>query len=85
MEQLCWVRPLPQPHPPLATHPTGVHLEGPFISGQKKGAHPEQFIQSLLSQSAVMETYGCLDNVSVVTLAPELEGAGDTIRWLRSE
>ena len=61
---------------------TGVHVEGPFISREKKGAHPEQFIQSLLSPGAVVRTYGCLDNVRVVTLAPELEGAQDTIRWL---
>lgn len=61
-------------------------MEGPFISREKKGAHPQQFIQSLLSPSAVMRTYSCLDNVRVVTLAPELEGAQDTIRWLsRSE
>ena len=61
-------------------------MEGPFISQEKKGAHPQQFIQSLLSPSAVMRTYSCLDNVRVVTLAPELEGAQDTIRWLsRSE
>ncbi|CAI8019600.1 N-acetylglucosamine-6-phosphate deacetylase [Geodia barretti] len=60
----------------------GVHVEGPFISREKKGAHPEQFIQSLLSPGAVVRTYGCLDNVRVVTLAPELEGAQHTIRWL---
>ena len=60
----------------------GTHLEGPFISSQKKGAHSENFIQSLLSPSTVMETYGSLDNVCIITLAPELEGAQDTIRWL---
>lgn len=61
---------------------TGAHLEGPFINQQKKGAHSENFIQSHLSPSAVMATYGCLDNVRIITLAPELEGAEETIKWL---
>lgn len=52
----------------------GVHLEGPFISSEKKGAHPEQYLRTFSSggMSDLMEAYGSLDNVSMVTLAPEL-------------
>ncbi|XP_077415776.1 N-acetylglucosamine-6-phosphate deacetylase [Vanacampus margaritifer] len=57
----------------------GVHLEGPFISAEKKGAHPECFLRTFLDGDAAMadllEVYGGLDNVAVVTLAPELEGS----------
>ena len=53
----------------------GVHLEGPFINPEKRGAHPQPFVISpdrgLLGQ--MME----LCPVRMVTLAPELEGAGD--------
>lgn len=53
----------------------GVHVEGPFISLEKKGAHPEQFLQTFSGPglSDLLRTYGSLDAVSVVTLAPELE------------
>lgn len=52
----------------------GFHLEGPFISVEKKGAHPEQFLRTFKSGGVedLMEAYGSLDNVAMVTLAPEL-------------
>lgn len=62
----------------------GVHLEGPFISLEKKGAHPEQFLQTFSSPglSDLIRTYGSLDPVSVVTLAPELAHSGSVVRDL---
>lgn len=52
----------------------GVHLEGPFISLEKKGAHPEQYLRTFQSggMKDLLDTYGTLDNVAMVTLAPEL-------------
>ena len=60
----------------------GVHCEGPFISSQKKGAHLEEYIQNSLSPESLLECYGCLDNVAIVTVAPELPGANEAIKWL---
>lgn len=62
----------------------GVHLEGPFISAEKKGAHPERFLQTFSGPglSDLLRTYGSLDAVSVVTLAPELEHSGAAVKEL---
>ncbi|EGD72609.1 amidohydrolase domain-containing protein 2 [Salpingoeca rosetta] len=63
----------------------GVHLEGPFINPDKKGAHPKHLIQPLEAGMASIETtYGPdLSNVAIVTLAPELEHAPRVIQDLR--
>ncbi|KAJ0058520.1 hypothetical protein NL108_016383, partial [Boleophthalmus pectinirostris] len=62
----------------------GVHVEGPFISAQKKGAHPEQYLRTFSSPglSDLLQTYGTLEPVRVVTLAPELEHSGGVVREL---
>ncbi|GAA6222137.1 N-acetylglucosamine-6-phosphate deacetylase [Lates japonicus] len=62
----------------------GFHLEGPFISLEKKGAHPEQYLQTFRSGGVedLMEVYGSLDNVAMVTLAPELAGSQSVVREL---
>ncbi|KAK6475994.1 N-acetylglucosamine-6-phosphate deacetylase-like [Huso huso] len=62
----------------------GVHLEGPFISREKKGAHPEQCLRSFQAGGFqdLLDTYGSLDNVALVTLAPELPRGQEVIREL---
>ncbi|MBN3277400.1 NAGA deacetylase, partial [Polyodon spathula] len=62
----------------------GVHLEGPFISREKKGAHPEQCLRSFQAGGFqdLLDTYGSLDNVALVTLAPELPRSHEVIREL---
>ncbi|KAJ8253671.1 hypothetical protein COCON_G00202830 [Conger conger] len=62
----------------------GLHLEGPFISLEKKGAHPEKYLRSLNTGGAgeLLETYGQLDKVSIVTLAPELPNSLPVVREL---
>lgn len=62
-----------------------MHCEGPFINSKKKGAHQECFIESALAPSRLSDCYGSLDNVRLLTLAPELQGSEETIRWLREE
>lgn len=64
--------------------PLGVHLEGPFISEEKKGAHPPKFLRTFKAGGVtdLLETYGQLDNVVMVTLAPELSNSGPVIQEL---
>ncbi|XP_030592395.1 N-acetylglucosamine-6-phosphate deacetylase [Archocentrus centrarchus] len=62
----------------------GFHLEGPFISAEKKGAHPEKYLRAFKSRGFedLTEAYGSLDNVAMVTLAPELPGSQSVVREL---
>ena len=60
-----------------------MHLEGPFISTHKKGAHDEQYIKSFPNgYKDVQDMYGDLQNVAIVTLAPELERSSEVIQEL---
>ncbi|XP_031848829.1 N-acetylglucosamine-6-phosphate deacetylase [Nomia melanderi] len=61
----------------------GIHLEGPFISPSKKGAHPENYIKQLDNGfKTLIDMYGTLENVCLVTIAPELPNAQNTIEEL---
>lgn len=72
--------------PPLSFL-SGVHLEGPFISREKRGAHPEAYLRSFEDNAFhdVLATYGSLDNVRIVTLAPELERSHEVIQALTAQ
>lgn len=59
----------------------GAHVEGPFISSQKPGAHNICDIKSL-ENSNLLDTYGSLENIGIVTLAPELHGSMEVIKLL---
>lgn len=59
----------------------GIHIEGPFINKEKKGAHPTQHIRTFESGFAdLVDVYGSLDNVKMLTLAPELPLACEVIK-----
>jgi N-acetylglucosamine-6-phosphate deacetylase len=62
----------------------GVHLEGPFLHPQKRGAHPQAYLLPLTLENVkqVLGDYGKL--VKVMTLAPELDETGEVIHYLRS-
>ena len=62
----------------------GVHVEGPFISEDKKGAHAQQHLKvPIQGMEDVKTVYGPgLENVSIVTIAPELERSGEVIEEL---
>jgi N-acetylglucosamine-6-phosphate deacetylase len=52
----------------------GVHLEGPFISAEKRGAHAAAHIA--IPDTELLARLLDLGPVRMITLAPELEGAG---------
>jgi N-acetylglucosamine-6-phosphate deacetylase len=54
----------------------GVHVEGPFISREKRGAQPSQFIRDPTPQSCALLLEHA-DMIKRITLAPELPGALD--------
>lgn len=62
----------------------GIHLEGPFISKEKKGAQKEDYI--IAADAALIEKLDELSGglVKLVSIAPETEGAIDCIKRLNS-
>jgi N-acetylmuramic acid 6-phosphate etherase/N-acetylglucosamine-6-phosphate deacetylase len=60
----------------------GLHLEGPFLSSAKRGAHPESALREP-SQEA-LDALLSLPLLKLVTLAPELPGALAAIARLRA-
>ncbi|WP_068469272.1 N-acetylglucosamine-6-phosphate deacetylase [Candidatus Protochlamydia phocaeensis] len=61
----------------------GIHLEGPFLNAKQAGAHSPSFLNQALT--SLEGCYGSLKGVRMVTLAPELPGALEAIRQLKSQ
>ncbi|MFB2921245.1 MULTISPECIES: N-acetylglucosamine-6-phosphate deacetylase [Aerosakkonema] len=62
----------------------GVHLEGPFLNPEKRGAHPAEYLLPLTIDNVKRVLGDYADIVKVITLAPELDATGEVIRYLRS-
>ncbi|NJK67245.1 MAG: N-acetylglucosamine-6-phosphate deacetylase [Microcoleus sp. CSU_2_2] len=62
----------------------GVHLEGPFLNPQKRGAHPIEFLLPLTIENVKQVLGDCADIVKLITLAPELDSTGEVIPYLQS-
>ncbi|PSF32260.1 N-acetylglucosamine-6-phosphate deacetylase [Aphanothece hegewaldii CCALA 016] len=74
-------------HPQTSTQKAqilGVHLEGPFLNVEKRGAHAAEYLlrPSLEAVEDILEKYTHL--VKIVTLAPELDLEGEVIQYLDS-
>ena len=63
--------------------PLGLHLEGPFLSLRRAGAHRTSAIEN--ASPAVWDPFLEHDALRLVTLAPELEGALEHIQRLRQQ
>lgn len=68
--------------PTAGAEPLGIHLEGPYISLHKRGAHMPSWLRMPNvdeTERILAFTQGCL---RIITLAPELPGAAAMIRRL---
>ncbi len=59
----------------------GIHLEGPFINLQKHGAQDKEYVQT--ANFELIENY--MNEVKMITLAPEISGSEDFIKRLTKE
>jgi N-acetylglucosamine-6-phosphate deacetylase len=64
--------------------PLGIHLEGPFISHAKRGAHPPENLRDPSPQALDRFWQASRGTIRMMTVAPELSGAVETIRHARS-
>ena len=61
--------------------PLGFNLEGPFLAASRRGAHdPAHLAAPAEAPPPALEAL--VDGLRVLTIAPELAGATDLIRWL---
>lgn len=66
----------------LGATPLGWHLEGPMLSPARRGVHDPRWLRP--PSAAVIEGWTRDAGVRMVTLAPELDGAGPVLRELVS-
>jgi N-acetylglucosamine-6-phosphate deacetylase len=63
--------------------PLGFNLEGPFINPARKGAQNPAHIR-VPAEVATADLEPLVDGLRITTIAPEIPGALDLIRWLRA-
>jgi N-acetylglucosamine-6-phosphate deacetylase len=64
--------------------PLGIHLEGPFISHEKRGVHPPKNLLQPSPQAFDRFWQASAGNIRMMTIAPELPDAVETIRYART-
>ena len=66
----------------LFAMPLGLHLEGPFLAPERRGAHPAKHLRAPDPSLVADEGWSRQSGVALVTLAPELPRALDVVREL---
>lgn len=61
----------------------GVHLEGPFLNPEKRGAHPSEYLLPLTIDNVKRVLGNYANVVKVITLAPELDPTDRVIPYLQ--
>lgn len=63
----------------------GIHMEGPYLAPSKKGAHNEAYLKNpfVTHFHTLNEKSGNM--IKILSIAPELDGALETIEELKSE
>src|SRR4029077_20348518 len=67
---------------PPGAHLLRVHLDHPFLSVARRGAHREDWLRP--PDPALIDEWVAAAPIVVMTLAPELPGALDVVRQLRA-
>lgn len=62
----------------------GIHLEGPFLHPDKRGAHPIEHLLPLTVENVKRVLGDYAQAVKVITLAPELDSTGEVIPYLKN-
>jgi len=70
-------------HQPGRCQLLGAHLEGPFLAEARRGAHPRQHLAAPSLEALNSRIAGFEQEISLMTLAPELDGADAVIEALR--
>jgi N-acetylglucosamine-6-phosphate deacetylase len=70
-------------HQPGRCRLLGAHLEGPFLAEARRGAHPRQHLAQPSREALNARIAGYEQDIALVTLAPELEGASEVIAALQ--
>jgi N-acetylglucosamine-6-phosphate deacetylase len=64
----------------VGAEPLGLHLEGPMLNPERRGAHASRFLRA--PDPALVAGWTPAEGVALVTLAPELPGARPVIEDL---
>jgi N-acetylglucosamine-6-phosphate deacetylase len=69
----------PRNGPPTGATPLGIHLEGPFLSHQKRGVHTAALLEA--PSIALFDRFwqAAEGQIQLMTIAPELPGADELI------
>jgi N-acetylglucosamine-6-phosphate deacetylase len=70
--------------PANGAEPLGFNLEGPFLANARRGAHDPAFL-AIPADVRRGDLEPLVEGLRLVTIAPELRGAHELIRWLRGE
>lgn len=63
----------------------GIHLEGPYLSSVKCGAHDPHLLRTPTLDEVKSLIESGQGSIRMITIAPELEGAIECIQWLASQ
>jgi N-acetylglucosamine-6-phosphate deacetylase len=63
----------------------GIHVEGPFLNPQRRGAHPAPFLRPADVKEVRRWLKAAPQDLKMVTLAPEVEGGERVIKLLSDE
>jgi N-acetylglucosamine-6-phosphate deacetylase len=69
---------------PMQAQARGIHLEGPFLSHEKRGVHPVASLQRPSVQLFERFQQAARGHIRLLTIAPELDGGAELIAYATS-